>query len=192
MGRYFRRWVTILCAGLLAIGTTVHGRQEGLLCLASPQRFGASQEATEEVLNAQASRGYRLVSLNEVQVWERVATGPAPEYRIVTEPVMRIGTESGMREANARFRDGLNAMAQDGFRVHPSAFAFLFSAAWGTSRGVAVMELRPDSPMTCTYDVVQVSDIRDEGKVLAPGSVPLALPFGGPTRSLLLVGHSGA
>jgi len=179
MGRYSRRWLTVLGAGLLAIGTTVHGRQDRLLCLAMPGRFGVTPEATEEVLNAQASRGYRLVSLNEVQIWERAAAGPAPEYRIVTEPVLRIGTESGVREANARFRNGLNAIAQDGFRVHPGAFAFLLSAAWGTSRGVALMERRPDSPLTCTYDVVHVSDIRDEGKVLAPGSVPLPLPFRG-------------
>lgn len=179
MVRHRTDWLTVICAGLVLGGLGAKDGGYPVVLLPNPAEITSSPEAAERSLNDQAGRGYRLVSMRDLQVWEPVGAARAPSYRVVSEPVVQFQTYAHVRDANARFVDRINHFAQEGFRVHPQAILKFGSGLWGTERGATVMERQPGGAMTCRYDVIHPRDSSEATVVLPRGFVPLALPVRG-------------
>jgi len=176
MTRGRRRWLLAIWALVSCFSATPSGQEGGPFSVLQPKNFHESAAESERLLNQQAGRGYRLVSLRDVQVWEPVAADNVPEYRVVLAPhTPAWWTRSNERETKARLRDQVNALAREGFRVHPDAHSPGTDTFWrGGERGAAiVMERVPGRSETCLYDVVGVEN--DDPIVLPHGARPLAL-----------------
>ena len=171
-----RRWLLAVWALVSSIGATPRGQEGGPFCVLQPKNFHESAVESERLLNQHASRGYRLVSLRDVQVWEPVAAEKVPEYRIVLAPhTPAWWTRSNERATKARLRDQVNVLAREGFRVHPDAHSPGTDTFWrGGERGaVVVMERVPGRSEACLYDVAGVEN--DDPIVLPREARPLAL-----------------
>jgi hypothetical protein len=158
------------------LDATPRGQDRVPFSVLQPKDFHKSAAESERLLNLQAGRGYRLVSLRDVQVWEPVTAERVPEYRVVVAPhTPQWLTRSNERKTKAALRDAVNALAQQGFRVHPDAHSpgaetFLR----GGERGATiVMERVPGRSEACLYDVAGVEN--DDPIVLPREASPLPL-----------------
>lgn len=179
MVRHRTEWLTVICAGLLLGGLHAQDRDYAVVLIPNPAEITSSPEAAEKLLNDQAGRGYRLVSIRDLQLWQPVGAARAPSYRVVSEPVVQFQTYAHVRDANARFVDHVDQLAREGFRIRREAIIGFGSYAWGTLRGGVVMERQPGSTTICRYGVVHPSDTRDDGVELPRGFEPLPLPLRG-------------
>lgn len=171
-----KREVLVLVAFVSCLSATPRGQDRVPFSVLQPKDFHASAAESERLLNLQAGRGYRLVSLRDVQVWEPVTPERVPEYRVVFAPDRtQWWTRSNERKTKAALRDAVNALAQQGFRVHPDAHSPGAQTFWrGGERGAAiVMERVPGRSEACLYDVVGVEN--DDPIVLPREANPLAL-----------------
>lgn len=170
-----RRWLFAIWTLAACFSATPSGQDRVPVSVLQPKDFHASAAESQRLLNLQAGRGYRLVSLRDVQVWEPVTPERVPEYRVVFAPDRpQWWTRSNERKTKAALRDAVNALAQLGFRVHPDAHSPGATSTWRVEQGAAiVMERVPGRSEGCFYDVVGVEN--DDPIVLPREASPLTL-----------------